>query len=76
MVCWFLEKNLKNNKKIIGSTKPKSKFELIADNSKLHLEVAIKILKIQELKNEVEDLKKENIVLMLKNEKLTSKGGK
>ena len=60
---------MKNNKKIIGSIKPKSRFELIADNSKLQLEIAIKILKIQSLKNEVDDLKKEN-------EKLTSKGEK
>lgn len=45
----------------------RSKLELIAENCKLNTEIAIQVLKIQTLKNEIEQLK-------TKNEKLTSEG--
>ena len=38
----------------------KTELELIAENSKLHIEIAMKIIEIQTLKNEVDQLKKKN----------------
>ena len=49
--------------------------ELIAENLKLNNEIIAKILKLQTLVNEVDDLKKENIGLMLKIEKLLNEKG-
>lgn len=54
----------------------RTKLELIAENCELNMKEAINVLKIQSLDIEVELLKRENIALMLKNEKLTSKSTK
>ena len=54
----------------------RTKLELIAENCELNMQEAINVLKIQSLDIEVELLKRENIALMLKNEKLTSKSTK
>ena len=49
--------------------------ELIAENMKLNNEIIAKILKLQTLANEVDDLKRENIGLMLEIEKLLKDKG-
>ena len=51
----------------------RTRAELIAENCKLNTEIAINILKLQTLSNEIDDLKRENIVLKLKLEKKWNK---
>ena len=47
----------------------RTRAELIAENLELNNEMIAKIIKLQILSNEIEDLKRENIILKLKLEK-------
>ena len=47
----------------------RTRAELIAENLELNNEMIAKIIKLQILSNEIDDLKRENIILKLKLEK-------
>ena len=51
----------------------RTRAELIAENLELNNEMIAKIIKLQILSNEIDDLKRENIILKLKLEKKWNK---